>query len=344
VEYKDRGNKTMTEKVAAITGITGQTGSYLCEELLNKEYKIYGMIRKTSSFNTERIDHIYGNPNLQLIYGDLSDAMSVVDFITTSKPDLFFNLGGFSHVRASFDLPVVAMDVDGLGVMRCLEAIRKYSPHTRFLQASTSELFGDAPPPQNEQTPFRPRSPYAIGKLAGFTSVVNYREAYNLFASNILSFNHESPRRNPTFASRKISKGLCEIKCGLADKLILGNIKARRDFSHAHDVCRAMLMILEADAPNDFVIASGESHSIEEFLDEVAQRLDLDWRKYVEFDARFLRPTEVPHLLGDPSRAKSILKWEPLISFKQLVDEMVAYDLELCKAKNLLKETNAGKY
>jgi GDPmannose 4,6-dehydratase len=318
---------------AAITGISGQTGSYLADLLISRGFEVYGMIRKTSLFTTERIEHLYNHPNLKLIYGDLSDAMSVVDFITTTKPDYFFNLGGFSHVRASFDLPLIAMDVDGLGVMRCLESIRKYSPHTRFLQASTSELFGDAPPPQNEKTPFRPRSPYAIGKLAGFASVVNYREAYSLFASNILSFNHESPFRNPTFVSRKITKTLCEIKVGLKDKLYLGNIKAYRDFSHAKDVCRAMLMILEADAPDDFVIASGESHSIEELLDEVAQRLDLDWKKCVEFDARLLRPTEVPHLLGDPSKAKRVLKWEPLISFKQLVDEMVEFDLKLAKSK-----------
>src|SRR5258708_4102484 len=182
-------------KTACITGITGQTGSFLAEKLLNEDYQVFGMIRKSSVFNTERIEHIFNHPNLKLSYGDLSDAMSIVDFITTSKPDLFFNLGGFSHVRASFDLPIVAMDIDGLGVMRCLEAIRKYSPNTRFLQASTSELFGDAPIPQNEKTPFRPRSPYAIGKLSGFTSVVNYREAYNLFATNSISFNHESCRR-----------------------------------------------------------------------------------------------------------------------------------------------------
>jgi len=320
-------------KTAAITGITGQTGSFLAELLLENGFLVYGMIRKSSVFNTERIDHIYNDPNLKLMYGDLSDATSIVDFITTAKPDVFYNLGGFSHVRSSFDLPVVAMDVDGLGVMRCLEAIRKYSPHTKFLQASTSELFGDAAAPQNENTRFKPRSPYAVGKLAGFASVVNYREAYSLFASNAISFNHESTRRNPTFVSRKITKTLCEIKLGLKDKLYLGNLQAKRDFSHAKDVCRAMIMILASDTPDDYVVATGESHSIEEFLDAVGFRLNMDWKKYVEFDARLLRPSEVPHLCGDYSKIKNKLGWEPSISFEQLVDEMVEYDLQLLKIK-----------
>jgi GDPmannose 4,6-dehydratase len=323
----------MKKKVACLTGITGQTGSFLAESLLEKDYTVYGMIRKSSVFNTERIDHIYNNPNLKLIYGDLSDAMSIVDFITTAKPDVFFNLGGFSHVRASFDLPIVAMDVDGLGVMRCLEAIRKYSPHTKFLQASTSELFGDMPAPQNEKTIFKPRSPYAVGKLAGYASVVNYREAYSLFASNAISFNHESYRRHPTFATRKITKTLCEIKVGLTDKLYLGNIQAKRDFSHAKDVCRAMCMILDSNSSDDYVIASGESHSIEEFLDAVGKRLDIDWREVVEFDSRLLRPTEVPHLCGDYTKIKNKLGWEPQITFDQLVDEMVEYDLRIASKK-----------
>jgi len=318
-----------------ITGITGRTGSFLAEMLLEKGHTVYGMIRKSSIFNTERLDNIYSNPNLKLVYGDLSDAMSIVDFITTAKPDLFFNLGGFSHVRASFDLPVVAMDVDGLGVMRCLEAIRKYSPKTKFLQASTSELFGDAPAPQNEKTIFKPRSPYAIGKLAGYASVVNYREAYNIFGCNAISFNHESYRRNPTFVTRKISKTLCEIKLGITDKLYLGNLQAKRDFSHAKDVCRAMIMMLDSNVPDDYVIASGESHSIEEFLDAVAERLDMNWRQFVEFDARLLRPTEVPHLLGDHTFITNKLGWKPEISFHQLIDEMVEYDLKL--AQNKLK-------
>jgi GDPmannose 4,6-dehydratase len=320
-----------------LTGISGQTGSYLAELLLDKGHKVFGMVRKSSSFNTERIDHIYNNPNLKLVYGDLSDAMSIVDFITTAKPDLFFNLGGFSHVRASFDLPIVAMDVDGLGVMRCLEAIRKYSPHTKFLQASTSELFGDMPAPQDENTKFRPRSPYSIGKQMGFASVVNYREAYSIKASNIISYNHESVRRPPTFIGRKITKTLCEIKLGLTDKLYLGCITSKRDFSHAKDICRAMSMILDSDYADDYVVCSGESHSIEELLDIVASKLNLDWKKYVEFDKRLLRPTEVPHLLGDYSKIKNKLGWEPTITFDELISEMVDHDLKLAS-----KQANSG--
>lgn len=315
-------------KVAAITGITGQTGSYLAELLLNEGYSIYGMIRKSSSFITNRIDHIYNNSNLKLMYGDLGDYASIVDFIRASKPDLFFNLGGLSHVRTSFDLPIVAMDIDGTGVMRCLDILQKFSPTTRFLQASTSELFGDMPAPQNEITSFKPRSPYAVGKLAGFAAVVNAREQ-GMFACNSISFNHESPRRHPTFVSRKIVKTLCEIKIGLKDELFLGNLTAKRDFSHAKDVCRGMHMILTAEAPNDYVLASGESHSIEDLLDVVSKKLELDWRKYVKFDPRLLRPTEVPHLCGDYSKAKKELGWEPKISFEQLIDEMIKYDLDL---------------
>lgn len=321
------------QKISCITGISGQTGSYLAEMLLDKSHKVFGMIRKSSNFTTERIEHLYNNPNLKLVYGDLNDAMSIVDFITTAKPDYFYNLGGFSHVRASFDLPIVAMDIDGLGVMRCLEAIRKYSPKTRFLQASTSELFGDAKPPQDELTAFKPRSPYAIGKLAGYASVVNYREAYGIHASNAISFNHESPRRNPTFATRKITKGLCEIKVGAAKELYLGNLGAKRDFSHAKDVARAMCMIIEANDSDDYVVGTGKAYSIEEFLDAVGKRLQLNWKDYVKFDSRLLRPTEVPHLLCNPSKIKDKLGWEAQISFEQLVDEMVENDLTIASSK-----------
>ena len=321
----------MENKISCVTGISGQTGSYLAEILLDKGHKVFGMIRKSSNFTTERITHLYSNPNLKLIYGDLNDTMSVVDFITTSNPDYFFNLGGFSHVRASFDLPLIAMDIDGLGVMRCLEVIRKYSPGTRFLQASTSELFGDAAPPQNELTPFKPRSPYAIGKLAGYASVVNYREAYGIHASNAISFNHESPRRNPTFLTRKVTQGLCNIKMGLANELYLGNLTAKRDFTHAKDVAKAMCMIIEADKPDDYVVGTGTSYSVENFLDAVSKRLDLNWKYYVKFDPRLLRPTEVPFLQSDNAKIKEKLGWEPQITFEQLVDEMVEYDLALAQ-------------
>ena len=220
-----------------------------------------------------------------------------------------------------------------LGVTRCLEAIRKYSHNTKFLQASTSELFGDAPAPQNEKTPFKPRSPYAIGKLAGFASVVNYREAYNIFASNAISFNHEGVRRGETFVTRKITKGLCECKLGLSETLYLGNIKSKRDFSDARDICKGMYMIIDADEPDDYILASGESHSIEEFLDLVGAKLDIDWKQYVKFDDRLMRPTEVPHLHGDYSKIKNKLGWTPAISFSDLVSEMVDNDLKLAKEK-----------
>jgi len=323
----------MEQKISCVTGISGQTGSYLAEMLLDKGHKVYGMIRKSSNFTTERIDHLYNNPNLKLVYGDLNDAMSIVDFITTAKPDYFYNLGGFSHVHASFSLPIVAMDIDGLGVMRCLESIRKYSPSTRFLQASTSELFGDMPAPQNEETRFKPRSPYSIGKLAGFASVVNYREAYGIHASNAISFNHESPRRGPTFLTRKVTKGLTECKVGLAKELYLGNLKAKRDFSHAKDVCRAMIMMIEADVADDYVVGSGTTYSIEYFLDTVGEILSIDWKDYVKFDPRLLRPSEVPELLCDPTKIKTKLGWEPQISFDDLVEEMVEHDLALAKKK-----------
>ncbi len=325
-------------QTSCVTGISGQTGSYLAEILLDKGHKVYGMIRKSSNFTTERIAHLYDNPNLKLVYGDLNDAMSVVDFVTSSKPDYFFNLGGFSHVRSSFELPLTAMDVDGLGVMRCLEAIRKYSPGTKFLQAATSELFGDAKPPQNELTPFKPRSPYAIGKLAGFASVVNYREAYEIHASNAISFNHESPRRNPTFVTRKITKSLCSLKMGLTNKLYLGNLTAKRDFTHAKDVAEAMYLIIKSDIPDDYVIGTGVSYSVEDFLNIVANKLGLNWHDYVKFDPRLLRPTEVPFLQSDSAKIRKKLGWEPKITFDQLIDEMIESDLKLAQQEKLIKE------
>jgi GDPmannose 4,6-dehydratase len=325
-------------KKACITGITGQTGSYLADLLLDKGYSVYGLIRRSSSFNTERIDHIYDNPNLKLIYGDLSDTSSVCDFVNSIQPDLLFNEGAMSHVRVSFDIPEYTMDVDATGTVRCLEAIRKFSPHTRYLNAATSELFGKTPPPQSETTPFHPRSPYACAKLASYALTVNYREAYNIFACNSITFNHESPRRGETFVTRKITRAATRIKLGLQDKLILGNLDAKRDWTHAKDIVRAKLMIMEADEPNDYVISSDEMHSVQQFLEIVFAKLDLDWKEYVKFDSRYLRPSEVDALCGDSTKLRNKFGWEPEYSFNDLVEEMVQSDLKAAKNEKLLKE------
>lgn len=329
-------------KTACITGITGQTGSYLCEFLLKEGYKVYGLKRRSSSLNTERLDHIYKDPHvdskLKLIYGDLSDYASIENFIGDLKPDLFFNLGAMSHVRVSFDIPVYTMDVTGTGVIRVLEAIRKNSPKTKFLTASSSEMFGSSPPPQNELTRFQPRSPYAVAKVAGYYSTINYREAYNLHACNAISFNHESPRRTETFVTRKITRAATRIKLGLQNKLYLGNLDAKRDWSHASDVAEAMHKIITDYTPDDFVIASGEMHSVREFAELVFARLGLDYKEYVEFDSRYLRPSEVDALCGDPTKLKNKIGFEPKYTFDKLVDEMVNYDLELAKRELLLKD------
>jgi GDPmannose 4,6-dehydratase len=327
---------------ACITGITGQTGSYLCDLLLAKGYKVYGLKRRSSSLNTDRIDHVYLDPhkhgNMELVYGDLSDYSSLSSWIGDIKPDLFFNMGAQSHVRVSFDIPEYTMDVTGTGVIRVLEAIHKTSPKTKFLTASSSEMFGSTPPPQNEATPFHPRSPYGVAKVAGFFATVNYREAYGLHACNAISFNHESPRRGETFVTRKITRAATRIKLGLQDKLYLGNLEAKRDWSHAHDVADAMYKIITAPQADDFVVASGEMHSVEEFAKMVFSKLNLDYTKYVEFDARYLRPSEVDALCGDPSKLKSQLGWEPMYSFESLVEEMIHFDMELAKKEKLIKD------
>jgi GDPmannose 4,6-dehydratase len=324
-------------KVASLTGVNGQTGSFLAELLLEKGYKVFGMVRKSSTFNTERIEHIYNNPNLKLIYGDLANSSSVIDFVSQTRPDYFFNLGGLSHVRTSIDMPLQAVDVDGLGVVRCLEAIRKYSSHTRFLQASTSELFGNSPAPQNELTPMVPCSPYSIGKLTGYSACNYYNLAYGMFAVNAISFNHESARRNPTFVTRKITKTLAEIKLGLKNELHLGCLTAKRDFSHASDVAEAMYLMITADKPENYVISSGETYSIEQFLDMVSAKLELNWRDYIKFDERLLRPVEVNCLLGDSSKIRNQLNWKPKFNIHSLIDEMVEYDLKLAKQQLLIK-------
>jgi GDPmannose 4,6-dehydratase len=318
-----------------ITGITGQDGSYLAELLLSKGYEVHGIIRRSSSFNTDRIDHIYQDPHeagvrLRLIYGDLDDASSLNKIIRTVRPDEIFNLGAQSHVRASFDIPEYTADVDALGTLRLLEAIRESDLNPRFYQASSSELFGLAPEcPQNERTPFHPRSPYAISKLFAYWTVVHYREAYGLFACNGILFNHESPRRGETFVSRKITRAAARIKHGLQQKLYLGNLDAKRDWGYAPEYVEAMWRMLQQEQPEDYVIATGESHSVREFLDEAFGYVGLDWRPYVEIDPKYFRPTEVEVLEGDAGKAKQKLGWEPKVRFKQLVRLMVDADLAL---------------
>lgn len=329
-------------KTACITGITGQTGSYICDLLLEKGYKVYGLKRRSSSINTERLDGVYTDPhvagNLELIYGDLSDYSSLSSFIGDIKPDLFFNMAAQSHVRVSFDIPEYTMDITGTGVIRALEAIRKNSPKTRFLTASSSEMYGSTPPPQNEQTAFHPRSPYGVAKVAGFFATQNYREAYDLFACNAISFNHESSRRGETFVTRKITRAATRIKLGLQSKLYLGNLDAKRDWSHASDVAEGMFKIITAPKADDYVIGSGEMHSVKEFAELVFNKLGLDYTKYVEFDPRYLRAAEVDALCGDASKIKKELGWEPKYSFINLVDEMIDSDMKLAQNEKILKD------
>lgn len=327
---------------ACITGITGQTGSYLCDLLLSKGYKVYGLKRRSSSLNTARIDHVYTDPHidskLEMSYGDLSDYASLASWVSDIKPTLFFNMGAQSHVRVSFDIPEYTMDVTGTGVIRVLEAIRKNSPQTRFLTASSSEMFGSTPPPQNESTLFHPRSPYGVAKVAGYYATINYREAYGLHACNAISFNHESPRRGETFVTRKITLGAARIKMGLQQKLYLGNLKSQRDWSHAADIANGMYSIITAEIPNDYVISSGEMHSVEEFARMVFDKLSLDYDTHIAFDARYLRPSEVDALCGDSSKLRSELNWKPNYNFEQLVDEMIHHDLELARCELILKK------
>jgi len=319
-------------KKALITGITGQDGSYLAELLLSKDYIVYGIIRRSSSFNTGRIDHIYQdphdpNPKMQLVYGDLNDASSLNKIIRTIAPDEIYNLGAQTHVRVSFDVPEYTGEITGLGTIRLLEAIRETGVHTKFYQASSSEMYGNAPSPQNEQTPFRPRSPYAAAKLYAHWMTVNYREGYRLFACNGILFNHESPRRGETFVSRKITKAVARIQLGLQEKLFLGNLDAKRDWGYAADYMEAVWLMLQQEQPDDYVIATGETHSVRDFLDEAFGYVKLDWKKFVEIDPRYYRPTEVDVLLGDASKARQKLSWRPKVGFTDLVRVMVEADL-----------------
>jgi GDPmannose 4,6-dehydratase len=330
-------------KTALVTGITGQDGSYLAEVLLARGYRVHGTIRRSSSFNTARIDHLYRDPHapdarLFLHYADLSDASSLRKVLAAVRPDEVYNLAAQSHVRVSFDQPEYTADIDALGVVRLLEATRELAPKARFYQASSSEMFGSSPPPQSETTPFRPRSPYGCAKAYAFHQVVNYREAYGLFAVNGVLFNHESPRRGETFVTRKVTRAAGRIKLGLQQQLFLGNLDARRDWGFAGDYAEAMWRMLQADAPDDYVIATGESHTVRELLDESFGRLDLDWKRHVQLDARYLRPAEVDQLEGDASKARAALGWRPRVSFRELVAMMVDHDLELARREQALRD------
>lgn len=333
-------------KTALITGITGQDGSYLAELLLEKGYCVHGIIRRTASFNTERIDHLYRDPhcadaNMFLHYGDLTDGSSLRRLLQRIEPEEVYNLGAQSHVKVSFEQPIYTANVDALGTLRLLESVQDYrlgaKHEVRFYQAGTSEMFGASPPPQGENTPFYPRSPYAVSKLAAHWYGVNYREAYGLFVANGILFNHESPRRGETFVPRKITRAAGRIAVGLQDKLFLGNLDARRDWGFAGDYVEAMWRMLQHEKPDTFVVATGKSHSVRDFLDVAFGHLNLDWKKYVEIDARYFRPTEVDFLEGDASKAKRDLGWKPKIGFERLVVMMVEHDLDLAKQEQVLK-------
>jgi GDPmannose 4,6-dehydratase len=324
-------------KTALITGITGQDGSYLAELLIRHGYEVYGLIRRSSSFNTGRIDHIYQdphepNPRLRLVYGDLTDGSSLNKLLRDLNPDEIYNLGAQSHVMVSFDIPEYTGEVTGMGTARLLEAIRETKIRPKFYQASSSELYGLVQEtPQTENTPFYPRSPYGCAKAYAFYMVRNYREAYGLFACNGILFNHESPRRGETFVTRKITRAATRISLGLQEKLFLGNLDATRDWGYAPEYVEAMWRMLQQDKPDDYVIATGETHTVREFVEEAFNLLRLDWRKHVEVDPNYLRPTEVDKLLGDSSKAKKAFGWKPNVSFKDLVRTMVESDLELAK-------------
>ncbi|MGA9532684.1 MAG: GDP-mannose 4,6-dehydratase [Anaerolineales bacterium] len=318
---------------ALITGITGQDGSYLAELLLSKGYEVHGLIRKSSTFNTDRIDHIYQDPHdpnatLFLHYGDLSNGEQLTNLIYNSRPDEIYHLGAQSHVKVSFEMPEYTGSVTGLGATRILEAVRRSGIQTRFYQASSSELYGDSPAPQNEETPFRPRSPYAIAKAYAYWMTVNYRQAYGMFAVNGILFNHESPRRGPTFLTRKVSRAVARIKAGLQLKLYLGNMDAHRDWGYAPEYVEFMWRMLQQDVPDDFVIGTGETHSVQEFVEEAFNYAGLDWQSYVEVDPRYFRPTEVDRLQADTSKAKRELNWSPRVTFRDLVRIMIDADFE----------------
>jgi len=336
-------------KKALITGITGQDGSYLAELLLEKGYEVHGVIRRASTFNTSRINHLYQDPHVNgvklfLHYGDLADSVQMVKLLYELKPDEVYNLGAQSHVRVSFDVPEYTGDIDGLGAQRILEAIREADlvDRVRYYQASSSEMFGKVQEvPQTETTPFWPRSPYSCAKVYAHWLTVNYRESYNLYACSGILFNHESPRRGETFVTRKITRAATRIKMGLQEKLYLGNLDAKRDWGYAKEYVEMMWLMLQQDKPDDYVVATNETHSVKEFVQATFARLDLDWEEYVEYDKRYERPAEVDLLIGDPAKAKKQLSWEPKVKFKELVEIMVDADLKLAEEERTIKEALA---
>ena len=344
------GQATSATKRALITGVTGQDGSYLAELLLAKGYEVHGVIRRSSSFNTGRIDHLYedpqtADPRLILHYGDLSDGTALSNLVLETEPDEIYNLGAQSHVRVSFDQPLYTADIDGLGTLRMLEAARQLNrrKHVRLYQASSSEMFGKVHEvPQTERTPFHPRSPYGCAKVFSYFQTLNYREAYGLFACNGILFNHESPRRGETFVTRKITRAATRICEGLQEKLYLGNLDAKRDWGFAGDYVEAMWLMLQHDKPDDFVIATGRTHSIRELLQLAFSRVQLPWQPYVEIDARYQRPSEVDLLLGDASKAAEVLGWRPKTSFEELIDMMIQADWELGREERWMKQRPAA--
>lgn len=324
----------MTTTRALITGVTGQDGSYLAEFLLAKDYEVHGLLRRASSFNTGRLDPIYQDPHesgvrFLMHYGDLSDSGSLVNLIREIQPAEIYHLGAQSHVKVSFEIPEYTGDATGMGAVRILEAIRASGVDTRFYQAGSSEMYGSTPPPQHEGTAFHPRSPYGVAKVFSHWMTVNYREAHDLFASNGILFNHESPRRGETFVTRKVTRAVARIRAGIQDKLYLGNLDARRDWGYAPEYVEAMWLMLQHDEPDDFVIATGENHSVREFCELAFEHAGLEMERHVEIDPRYYRPAEVDNLLGDASKAKRVLGWQPRTSFHQLVELMVDADLQL---------------
>lgn len=337
-------------KRALITGITGQDGSYLAELLLEKGYEVHGVIRRASTFNTSRIDHLYNDPHVHgtklfLHYGDLADSVQMVKLLYSLQPDEIYNLGAQSHVRVSFDVPEYTGDVDGLGALRILEAIREAGlvKKCRYYQASSSEMYGKVQEvPQVETTPFWPRSPYGCAKVYAYWLTVNYRESYNLHASNGILFNHESPRRGETFVTRKITRAATRIKMGLQDSIYLGNLDAKRDWGFAKEYVEMMWLMLQQDNPDDYVVATNETHTVQEFCEEAFSLVGLDWQKYIKYDARYERPAEVELLIGNPAKAKKQLGWEPKVLFKDLVKIMVEADLELARHEVAFNEATAN--
>ena len=349
---KIRGYKM---KKVLITGITGQDGSYLAEFLLSKDYEVHGIIRRASTFNTSRIDHIYIDPHRPkarffLHYGDLSDSEQISNIIYNIKPDEIYHLGAQSHVRVSFDIPEYTGNTTALGTTRLLEAVRRSNSNVRFYQASSSEMFGTSPPPQNEDTPFRPRSPYACAKVYAFWMTVNYRQGYNMFTSNGILFNHESPRRGETFVTRKVTRGIASILAKKQDALYLGNLKAKRDWGYAPEYVELMWKMLQVKQPEDIVVGTGEVHSVEEFVQEAFSYAGLDWEKYVKIDPHYFRPTETESLIADAAKAKKELNWEPKITFGDLVKIMVDADMRrlglepIGKGDKILEEKFSHKW